>query len=133
MRGVSRLPVIVLLIVLGLSITLWSNSVRTEAADPVRKFDPPTVKIELSRFEPAPATANKVTELPEASIDKGTGILSQDYDHARTARGPYWDAAPFALVFPQGDDNGWNLTVNPASFPLLRACGYQSDAAPKGT
>jgi hypothetical protein len=106
---------------------------RTNAAATVRTFNPPVTKISLSRFEPASANIPQVQDLESDSPDKGVGILSQDYDHPRNTRGPYWDAGPFALVFPQSNDTGWKLTVNPAGFSLLRACGYTSPAAPKGT
>ncbi len=112
---------------------VWGFPFKISAADAGPTFNPPVTKIELSRFEAMPASNVKVTDLDNQSADKGTGILSQDYDHSRTSRGPYWDAAPFALVFPQSDDTGWKLTVNPAGFPLLRACGYTSPTAPNAS
>jgi hypothetical protein len=103
----------------------------TNSAQSVLTFNPPLTKIDLRRFEPG-STA-KVRDLAVEATDKNTGILSQDYDHPRSPRGPYWDAGPFALVFPQSNDTTWKLTVNPAGFSLLRACGYTSPEEPTAT
>src|SRR5262245_39527313 len=125
MRRVSGLCLLLLL--------AWGIPNRLYAAGAIRTFNPPVTKISLSRFEPAPASNPQVLDIAVEDTDKGVGILSQDYDHPRTPRGPYWDAAPFAMAFPQSNDTDWKLTVNPAGFSLLRACGYTSPAAPKAS
>jgi hypothetical protein len=112
-------------------MSIFGNSDITTAAEPVRTFSPPITKIDLRRFEAA--SAAKVLDLAVEATDSNTGILSQDYDHPRSPRGPHWDAAPFALVFPQSNDADWKLTVNPAAYPLLRACGYSSPEEPTAT
>ncbi len=122
--------------VIGVLVLLFvgvlASPSRVTGADTVRTFSPPTTKIDLSRFEPG-GSATKIPDLPEEAYMKGNGILSQDFDHPFGQRGVYWDVAPFALVFPQSDGQGWKFTINPAGIPLLRACGYQSSTAPKAT